>query len=111
MRRLFGGGCSIAMLPNQSCGLIEAMSLVPLCVIDQSFVVQFADHEIIRSSTRQSSSVFHLENSASVVWLAKGANSYGRLCGKSIGRPLLSRAQAISRATSDRSRFIHGPGE
>jgi len=52
-------GLSIALLPDQRRTAIEAMRLVSLRVVDKCFVIQFADHEIAGSSTRQPVSTFH----------------------------------------------------
>ncbi len=51
-RRLTGGRFPIAMFPNQSRRLIQAMSLVSLHVINQGLIIQFLDDEIIRYGKR-----------------------------------------------------------
>jgi hypothetical protein len=50
---------SIAVFPDQRRRPIEAMRLISFHVVNQGFVVQFADYQIIGSSLRQSHSVFH----------------------------------------------------
>jgi hypothetical protein len=44
--------------------LVEAMRIIALYVIDECFVAQFTDHEIVRSRTWQPGSAFHLQKSA-----------------------------------------------
>jgi pyruvate kinase len=63
-RSLRGGRLSIAALPHQGRRLIEAVCLVPVHVINQSFVVQLSDYQIIGSSLGKASSVCHSEKSA-----------------------------------------------
>jgi len=53
------GGLSIALLPDQRRGAIEAMCLVLFRVVDKCFIIQFADYESSGSSTRQPAKTFH----------------------------------------------------
>jgi hypothetical protein len=67
--RRLGGGCfAIALLPNQSRGLVEAMRLVSFPIVNQSFVVQFADHQIVRARTWQQGSAFHFQDPCVLDW-------------------------------------------
>jgi len=59
-RHLPRGGLSIASIPNQRRGPIEAMRFVPIQVVNKRFIIQFADNQPIVSRQRQSSNIFHL---------------------------------------------------
>jgi hypothetical protein len=45
-------GLSIALIPDQRGGAVEAMRLVSVRIVNKCFVIQFADHKIGRASTR-----------------------------------------------------------
>lgn len=63
-RNLSGRRLPIASLPHQGRRLIEAMCLVPVHVVNQSFVVQLSDYEIISFSLGKSGSAFQFRKSA-----------------------------------------------
>jgi len=59
-RRLGHVGGAIALFPNQRRSSIKAMGFISYHVVNQSLVVQFADHKIVCAGFRKSGSVFHL---------------------------------------------------
>jgi len=67
-RRLGSGGLPIAVVPNESGGTVEAMRFVSSSVIDESFVIQFTDHEVVLARTWQHCSAFHFQNSSVLSW-------------------------------------------
>jgi hypothetical protein len=76
------GAClSIAMIPNQRGGVVQAMGFVAFGVINECLVVQFTDDQIVLESTWQAGSAFHKNP---VGWIEKSDFSYARLPIKSI---------------------------
>ena len=62
------------------------MSLIAFCVVDESLVVQFADHQIVPESTWQAGSAFHSEP---LEWIGKSFFSYAGFRFKSIEKQSL----------------------
>jgi hypothetical protein len=58
----FGRSFSVALLPNQRGGVIEAMGLVRFPIVDKSLVVQLTNHKPVDARTRHYDSAFHQDS-------------------------------------------------